>query len=114
MGEVFRGRHIVAGPAPAIKIVTGGALHQAAIPREVRAAASLNHPGIVDVFDYGRVTETESLASDGAFPAGALWLAMEYADCGSLEQIRPPDNFESVRRILLDVLDALAHAHARD
>ena len=71
---------------------------------EARAAASLNHPSIVGVYDRGSAD-------------GTTYIAMEYVRGESLKQrIRrdgafPPD--EAVP-IALAVLSALAAAHARD
>ncbi len=71
---------------------------------EARAAASLNHPSIVGVYDRGSAD-------------GATYIAMEYVRGESLKQrlrrdgALPPD--EAVT-IALAVLSALAAAHARD
>ncbi|WP_189129818.1 ABC transporter substrate-binding protein [Wenjunlia tyrosinilytica] len=75
--------------------------------REARAAAALNHPGIVTVHDQNEVHD-----EDGIVP----YLVMEYIDGSTLEDIAKtevPMDVERAVRITCDVLDALAHAHSR-
>lgn len=69
---------------------------------ELHAAASLRHPNIVQVLDAGVTTE------------GRDFLAMEYAGEGSFADLveRPPP-WPRLLPLLLAVLDALGHAHAR-
>ena len=78
---------------------------------EVRAAAQLDHPCVTTVYDHGFVAESESTGAE--FPAGAPWLAMELVDGGTLADERSPKTWSTLKRITLDVLDGLAHAHAR-
>jgi eukaryotic-like serine/threonine-protein kinase len=68
--------------------------------REARAAASLSHPNVVQVFDYG----TE---------AGRPFLVMQYVAGGTL-QSRDGDGARDldVERLARDLLDAIAHIHA--
>ena len=81
--------------------------------REVRAAASLSHPSIVAVWDYGAVKPEEALASQEQFGAGSPWFAMELANLGSLEDLRNIGSWSGFKRVVVEILDALAHAHAR-
>jgi serine/threonine protein kinase/tetratricopeptide (TPR) repeat protein len=78
---------------------------------EVRAAAQLDHPCVTTVYDHGFVREDE--ATGPGCPAGAPWLAMELVNGGTLSDDRSPRRWAELRRITLDVLDGLAHAHAR-
>ena len=48
-----------------------------------------------------------------AFVAGSPYLAMELASWGSLDRVKLPLRWEDLLRLLLALLDALAHAHAR-
>ncbi|GAB2603521.1 hypothetical protein GCM10027168_40530 [Streptomyces capparidis] len=75
--------------------------------REARAAASLNHPGIVTVHDQDEVRDGDDIVP---------YLVMEYIDGSTLERLvkaeAPLDPVRAVQ-ITCDVLDALAHAHSR-
>jgi DNA-binding response OmpR family regulator len=71
--------------------------------REAKITASLSHPGIVQIFDYGR---------DGA----SHFLAMEYIEGSSLDRhisAKRPLPMEVGLFIMADVCRALAHAHDR-
>jgi eukaryotic-like serine/threonine-protein kinase len=121
MGEVWRGRHLGCDLEVAVKVL---GLHRADRPdliaafrNEVRAVAALDHPSIVHVIDYGEVTVDAQRATRGQLVAGSPWLAMELARAGSLHSwvdgSRPPLSWFELRAMLLRILDALAHAHAR-
>jgi serine/threonine protein kinase/tetratricopeptide (TPR) repeat protein len=114
MGVVFRGVHARAGVPVAIKVIGEGVAEDPRyaedFKREVRAAAQIAHPHVVTLFDYGQIGASTAAASGGALVEGSPYLAMELADSGSLE--RAPDDWPTLRRYLLELLDALAHAHA--
>jgi tetratricopeptide (TPR) repeat protein len=78
---------------------------------EVRAVARLRHPGIVRVFDQGVVDARARRASGGLLEEGSPYLVMELATGGTmpLRARSRPELLDS----LIQVLDALAHAHAR-
>jgi serine/threonine protein kinase len=110
MGEVWRARHVDLGRRVAVKLIGGESLDAERVARfedEVHAVAGLAHPGIVAVYDVGVLAEPA-----GHLPAGSPWLAMELAR-GDLGLEGPPARFGGARAILLGLLDALAHAHAR-
>jgi eukaryotic-like serine/threonine-protein kinase len=115
MAEVWRARHREQRIGVAVKVVTARyARNPNFVSRfadEVRAVASLDHPGIVHVLDHGEVDETTAAGSD-KLVAGSPWLAMELASGGTLERARP-NGWSRLRQTLLGLLDALAHAHAR-
>jgi serine/threonine protein kinase len=102
MGTVFRAEHAGTGLPVAIKMVRGisDARSSARFHDEVKSHASLTHPGIVYLFEYGSVGEER-------------FVAMELADA-TLRDRLPLRSWSEVRDILLQVLDALAYAHARD
>src|SRR5262245_34373525 len=79
---------------------------------EVRAMAELDHPGIVMLLDHGELDAAAERESGGRFPAGSPYLAMELASRGALTRSENMLWIE-LRAILLRLLDALAHAHAR-
>ncbi|MFD3453524.1 ABC transporter substrate-binding protein [Streptomyces sp. NPDC058691] len=75
--------------------------------REARAAAGLNHPGIVTVHDQDEIT-----TQDAVVP----FLVMEHIEGRTLSELardQAPMEIERAVRITCDILDALAHAHAR-
>jgi len=121
MGEVWQGFHRGQGVPVAVKFLTAGRVDDpgfaASFRAEVRAVAALHHPGIVLVFDHGQVTAPEAQASGGRVEVGSLYLAMELATGGSLhdrlEITLPALTWAEQRTTLLNILDALAHAHAR-
>jgi len=69
--------------------------------REARSVASLSHPNIVGVFDFG---EHE----------GRPYLVLEYVPGGTLdERLSKPLSDEDVAEIARDIAAGLAHAHER-
>ncbi|MBA2663354.1 MAG: tetratricopeptide repeat protein [Bradymonadaceae bacterium] len=117
MGEVWRADHVVQGIAVAIKFMTARRARdpkfQAAFREEVRAMARLDHPGIIMVFDCGEVSQEAEEHSQGRIVAGSSYLAMELA-ASTLQDIdKSRLQWWHVRSILMRILDALAHSHAR-
>ena len=117
MGEIWRGVHLEQGVPVAVKVITNAlarrATYLASFRNEVRAVAGLDHPGVVLVFDHGEIpTEAEGL-SGGRMLAGSPYLVMELATGGSLSTSAVVRTWGDLEGALLDLLDALAHAHAR-
>jgi tetratricopeptide (TPR) repeat protein len=116
MGVVWQGAHRLAGAPVAVKVISHawsrepGA--QAAFRREVRAIASLAHPGIVTVHDVGEVDERAAAASGGRLIARSPYLAMELLPHGNLERLLPVIDWPLLRQLAHDLLGALGHAHA--
>ena len=117
MGEVWRGHHLDEGLPVAVKVVTREGAREAsaleAFRREVRAVAGLEHPSIVSVFDHGEVDARAAVDSGGELAEGCPFLIMEFATHGSLSGVVGQLDWRGCRRLLLALLDALAHAHAR-
>ncbi len=107
-GAVYRADQIGIGRSVAVKILNadlGGALHEVArFQQEARALATLKHPNVVDVYDFGQSQD------------GHLYLVMEFLDgqplSSRLDEVGPlePDDLIAVA---LQVLDALGEAHAQ-
>ena len=107
MGEVFRAHDAVLAREVAIKV-----LHRslAADPgfvdrfrREARAAATLNHPNIVAVYDWGAVD-------------GIYYMVMEFVHGRSVREILNANGRLAPAQaadVLSQTLAALAHAHAK-
>ena len=114
-GEVWLGVHQGEDIAVAVKVMTDeGAKSEAFRSRfvdEVRAVTRLDHPGIVTIIDHGRV-DAETAASS-SLPEASPFLVMELARHGTLPNLEPLRDYGELRRALLALLDALAHAHAR-
>ena len=116
MAEVWRAVSLREHHPVAVKVLTARSASEErrveAFQREVRAVAALAHPRIVPVYDYGVVPLTVSQRSGGVLAAGAPYLVMPLASGGSLSRSRP-DDWSALHGDLLQILDALAHAHAR-
>jgi serine/threonine protein kinase len=78
MGEVYRARHLHLDRAAALKIMHASMAidpgFQARFRQEARAIASLQHPHIVEIYDFGE--------QDGSF-----YLVMELLDDGTLRSL---------------------------
>jgi hypothetical protein len=87
----------------AVKLLSPAA-DRARFEREARAAASLSHPNLCALYDYGE--------SDGK-----PYMVLEYLPNGSLEERlkagRPLPDAET-HRVATEIASGLAHAHARD
>ena len=117
MAEVWSGVHRELGLPVAIKVVAGHPQRFVAssvhLRNEVRAMAQLDHPNVVTIFDHSVVAEDEQGAFDGRVPSGTSYFAMELADGGTAKERCGVAPWSESRGILLALLDALAHAHAR-
>lgn len=78
--------------------------------REVQSAARLNHPNIVGLFDIGEVDPESAAALE--LEEHASYLVMEHIAGGTLEDRVGKLQWPVLRDTLLNLLDALAHAHA--
>ncbi|MFT4626195.1 MAG: tetratricopeptide (TPR) repeat protein [Myxococcota bacterium] len=116
MAEVWRARHQVQGIPVAIKVMTDKyAVDPDYVRRfrdEVRAVAALDHPGVVMVLDHGVIPAEVAAQSSERLIEGAPWLAMEYASGGTLASLGAMP-WPRLRTLLMALLEALAHAHAR-
>ncbi len=114
LSEVWRATHRATGRPAAVKFVRPpSALEErfrARFAHEVRAAAALDHPRVVRLFDHGLIDDEQG--AQIWLPAGTPYLVMEWLPGRSLEQERPTD-WPTLYRVLTLLLDTLAHAHAR-
>lgn len=117
MGEVWRATHRASDETVALKFAT--ALTSASrnsrrrFREEVRAHAALEHPGVARVFDYSQVPPETEEALDSDLVSGVPYLVMEFAPGGTLQD-RVPPTWHELRDVLVEILDTLAFAHARD
>jgi serine/threonine-protein kinase len=105
MGAVYRARHVITNGRVALKIVTDTLDPDAGrrFIAEARVAATVGHPAIVAVSDANRT------------PEGQLYLVMELLAGKPLRLAAHGQTLpgEQIRRIGLELLDALGAAHAR-
>ncbi|MCB9758273.1 MAG: protein kinase [Alphaproteobacteria bacterium] len=117
MGEVWRAIHPAEGVPVAVKLLRSEYArddwYRQAFRAEVRAVARLHHPRIVTVYDHGELTEDLPAFRNTGIGAGSPWLAMEMVSGNSLMKLRGQLPWERLYSVLLSLLDALAHAHAR-
>lgn len=117
MARVWRGRHRRTGIPVAVKVMdtdaTRHAAYQHAFQSELEAIARLDHPNIVSVYDYGDVPEPVARASGGALESGSPYLVMELVEGMALSDVDALGNWSELEHVLGALLDALAHAHAR-
>jgi len=79
-----------------------------AFQREVRGMASLDHRGVVRVFDMGTLERRVALDIE----PGGQWFAMEWASGGSLRHWSPSD-WNAAKQAVFAILESLAYVHAR-
>jgi serine/threonine protein kinase len=116
MGEVWRGTDELLDRAVAVKLLSAAhatdEAFRARFRAEARYAASLSHPNIAQVFDYGEMSGADQVPE--GMPAGGAYLIMELVHGEPLsaviarqERLSPGDTL----RIVSQAADALAAAH---
>ncbi len=105
MGDVYKAYQESLERTVAIKILPAALgrdeTFRARFEREARSVAQLQHPNILNIYDYGEQD-------------GLTYLVMEYARGGTLkDRITEPLPLEEVARIVGQVGAALAYAHKR-
>jgi serine/threonine protein kinase len=116
MGEVWLAEHPTHWVQVAIKLLHGpvsGEQSASQFANEVAAIAALRHPGIVMVLDHGRVEAQSPAARAGRFAPGTPYLVMERVKGVPLRHYSGRLGWHAAREVLLQLLDALAHSHAR-
>ncbi|MCX7703626.1 MAG: protein kinase, partial [Planctomycetota bacterium] len=105
MGVVFKAKHVTLNKDVAVKILSPalmGEMHKKRFLREARAAAKIEHPNIVTVYDAGE------------FEGGYSYIVMQFIDGESLskkiEREQRIDQLSAVRMIK-DAAKALMTAH---
>ncbi|WP_437593771.1 protein kinase domain-containing protein [Sorangium sp. So ce1000] len=105
MGRVYRAHDARLGRRVAVKVIAGGAVdHDAGerLLREARAAAALDHPNAVSIFDVGELDGTPFIVME-LVPGRTLRSAIGGADAPASTRVA----------WLADVARALAAAHRR-
>ena len=107
MGTVYAGTHMLLGNRAAIKILSPDSSrnHESIrrFLREARATSAIEHPGIIQVFDFG---------CDGA---DTIYMVMELLHGENLREriARRRSSVSEVRRLGMQIASALAAAHER-
>ncbi len=115
MASVFLVRHRGSNQKFALKIMTRSTASQPhyreAFWREAQSVARLGHPHIVGIVDVGIVPAEPRIAD--FLQVEAPFIVMEYVPDGTLDFLTFDLDWVAFRAVLLQILDALAHAHAR-
>ncbi len=107
MGVVYLARHEETGRQVAIKVLHAELASDPRLAsqfvREGRAASLANHPGIVNITDFGRL------------PSGPAYLVMELVESGTLETVLAGGALPARRAVVIArrIAAALAAAHVR-
>jgi serine/threonine-protein kinase len=108
MGSVYRATHVLLGKTVAVKVIRNELVTSDDVvrrfQREARAAATVDHPNIVTVYDLGQADD------------GTLYIAMEFIDGPSLKAAIGRDGPMPADRaidILRQVASALSVAHQK-
>ena len=116
MGEVWRGTDELLDRPVAVKLLSPAHANdeafRARFRAEARFAASLSHPGIAQVFDYGETSEAEAGTAD--LPSGGAYLVMELVPGEPLSAVITRHGRLSAAAtlgIVGQAADALAAAH---
>lgn len=116
MATVHEAHDVRLGRRVAIKMLHAGRLgdrtFQGRFRREAQAAASLNHPHIVAVFDSGEDIVTNSVGVQEVIP----YIVMERVQGHTLSQLmhdRGAFSADEAMRIVMRVLSALGYSHQR-
>ncbi|MBN1172872.1 MAG: serine/threonine protein kinase, partial [Micromonosporaceae bacterium] len=107
MGDVWRGTDEVLGRTVAIKMLLPGLMEESGFAErfraEARTMATINHPGVVDVYDYGS-------------EQGTAFLIMEYVEGDALARTLTRVGRLTPTRtmsLIAQAADALEAAHAK-
>ena len=107
MGVVYKAKDSVLDRMVAVKVMNDAIARQDELRtrflREAQAAASLQHPNVVSIYDLGEVD-------------GHLYIAMEFvqgADLEALMETHEPLTLQQKLDIIIDVLSGLSFAHKR-
>ncbi len=105
---MYQARHLMLDKFVAVKIMHADLIFDEKIvqrfQREVTAMSHLSHPNLISIQDVGKT------------PDGSPYFVMEYMDCVHLGDLLAREVFLPAERaipIILQIADALAHAHEK-
>ena len=118
MATVWRAQHRPSKTLVAVKVLHPDLLDipnaHAQFLTEADVLGRLYHPNVVQLYGHGMVRSVTAEPPEDRLRSGAPYMVMEYFPQGTLNSAAPFTDWESVRSILLSILDALATAHAAD
>ncbi len=107
MGSVYTARHEALDRTVCVKILSPDLAREERniefFLREARSAAKLEHPNIVQIYNFGQEN-------------GSYFIIMSYIEGKSLSDViaeKGPMDTDTATDIILEVLDGLAHAHSK-
>jgi serine/threonine protein kinase/tetratricopeptide (TPR) repeat protein len=121
MGVIYRAEPTVGERDVAVKVLTDDSASDRSsrrkFEREIEAMARLRHPNIVQILDIGRVHQTRQIQGS-TIESGCSWFAMEHVSGSPLldftwVETDPDERWLIIGELLMHLLDALGHAHAR-
>ena len=118
MGSVYRAHDTLLDRDVAIKVLTDpslGAHGRSRLLREARAAARINHPNIIAIYDVaeadpGNGHRSDASSDPGQLAESLLFIIMELAQGETLDR-RGPGSLAETLDIAQQVCAALDHAH---
>ena len=117
MGDVWCATDLRDGSRVAIKLLNDRATASAravdSLFTEARSMARMRHRNLLQVLDHGHIDASAAHTSD-VLHDGAPYLVLELAEGGDLTSYLGRMPWERCRQVLLETLNGLAHAHARD
>ncbi|MCB9678131.1 MAG: protein kinase [Alphaproteobacteria bacterium] len=105
---VYAARHHRTGIPAAVKVLS--AVEGEVLLAEARLLARMRHPNVLALYAFGQVEPDEAAVAPD-LPSGAAWMAMEQVTGGTLHTRRGALDWPDLERVVLAVLDGLAHAH---
>jgi len=115
--EVWAASHGPTQRAVAVKVLSAASARDRrdlkAFRSEIRNTAALSNPNIIHPYESGHVDQLAARASGGRVEEGAPYLVMELCTGGTLDEIKRPFAWRELKQVLMALLDALAHMHAR-
>ncbi len=112
MAEVWNARHRDTAQQVAIKFLASADRASTAFRTEVDAMARLDHPGIVRIHDFGTLNARVRTPLGYFLEEEVPFIVMDLAE-GCIADLPAPARWTDCARLALEVLEALAHAHAR-
>ena len=111
MSTVWKVSHSLHNHAFALKVLEPRKKKNEYIYQELLTLALLDHPNVIRILDFGQIT-TENPA-EHSFPKDSFWLLFEYVKGQSIVREAENKEWPFIRRMILQLLKALAHTHSR-